>query len=75
MTYRYGYRFGYRDPLQFVGGATLEEVAAESKRLPTHRGWRVAGRWGTSDEVALDWIRRAQEAGLDVGMPRDKREK
>jgi transposase len=55
-----------------VNGATLVAVAAESRKRQGARHIRISKRWNVDDHVALDWIRQADEAGLDTGRPRDK---
>lgn len=69
MTYQDGYEYGYA---RIPPPPDLAAIAAHSKAWYTVRGIKVAERWATRDEIALEWIRQAQEAGYDVGMPRDK---
>lgn len=60
-------------PFPLTGGATLTLVAETARSWGRRSHLPVMERWNVDDYVALDWILQAQEKGLDVGMPRDKK--
>lgn len=53
--------------------AQVADIARTYKGEAPH--WEVAKRAVpiVSDEVAIEWIRGAQERGYDVGKPRDEK--
>lgn len=52
-------------------GATLVDVARHARKHRYSPHVMIARIYGVPDEWAMEWIRLAQEAGYDVGKPRD----
>lgn len=54
------------------GGATLAAVADIAKAFRKAPQVEIAATYSVSDEIAMDWVLQATEAGYDTGRPRDK---
>lgn len=65
-------------PYALPAGATLADIAARARAWRKYRAVGVMMQWPTysgstmtTEQVALDWIMQADEAGYDTGRPRE----